>query len=109
MWRRSLLVGLYEIFTALVFTGVVVAGVVLVGASRRQEGQHNRSSEALWDELREAHGLSRREAEALRKVAEESSLEPASLIFVEPHVLKGAAAGGAGAEALAERGTRLFE
>jgi len=77
----------YDIFSLLVFVGLIALAVAGIVASRREQGQHNRSSAALWDDLRRAHGLSRRQARLLRKAAEAASLDPRSLIFVEPHVL----------------------
>ena len=73
--------------TLAVFVGLIALAVTAIVVSRREEGGHNRSSEALWHELRRAHGLSRREARLLRRAAERAALDPRSLIFVEPHVL----------------------
>jgi len=73
--------------TAVMFIGLVALAVAAVVASRRDEGQHHRSSDALWHDLRRAHGLSRREMRLLREAAERASLDPVSLIFMEPHVL----------------------
>ena len=49
---------LEHIITGVVLIGVTVAAVYLITASRRYEGQHNRSGDALWSELGRAHGLS---------------------------------------------------
>ncbi len=74
--------------TIVVFAALVVLAATAVVASRRHEGQHRRSSDALWRELCRAHGLSRREEKLLRKAAESAELDPKSLIFVEPHLLR---------------------
>jgi hypothetical protein len=78
---------LKDLGTLVVFVGVVALAVAAVVASRRHEGQHNRSGDALWEDLRKAHDLSRREAKYLRDMAERASLDPESVIFLEPHVL----------------------
>ena len=76
-----------QIGTAVIIVGVISLAVVSIVASRRQQGQHHRSGDALWDDLRKAHGLSRREVHTLRTVAERASLKPESLIFLEPRLL----------------------
>lgn len=78
---------LSNIATMVVFVGVVAMAVAAIVAGRRQEGQHHRDSDALWHDLRRAHRLSRREARRLRRMAEAASLDPKTLIFLEPHVL----------------------
>jgi hypothetical protein len=79
---------LYDIWTTLVFVAIIVMAVFAVVISRRLDRQHDRSSDSLWDELAEAHGLTRRQVRRLRDAAEKASLDPAALIFVEPHILK---------------------
>ncbi|NIA22341.1 MAG: hypothetical protein GWP05_10350 [Anaerolineaceae bacterium] len=79
---------LYDIWTALVFVAIIAAAVCAVVISRRFDHQHDRSGDSLWDELGEAHGLTRRQLRRLREAAEKASLDPAALIFVEPHILK---------------------
>jgi hypothetical protein len=66
----------------------VVLAVAAISANRRHEGQRDRDADALWDELRQAHGLSRRQARALREAAAQAGLEPRSLMFVEPHLVR---------------------
>jgi uncharacterized membrane protein (DUF2068 family) len=78
---------LSNIWTLVVFAGVIAVAAAGIVASRRHEGQHRRSSDALWDELRRAHDLSRRQVRLLRRASEKAGLEPTNLIFVEPHVL----------------------
>jgi hypothetical protein len=78
---------LYYLATIVTFAGVVALVVMAVVAMRRHEGQHRRSSDALWDDLRRAHGLSRDEARYLRATAERAALGPEALIFIEPHAL----------------------
>jgi len=73
--------------TAVMFIGLAALAVAAVVASRRQQGQRDRSSDGLWHDLRRAHGLSRRETRLLREAAERASLNPASLVFMEPHVV----------------------
>jgi hypothetical protein len=73
--------------TVAVFVGVIALAVAAIVASRRFEGQHHKSSDALWDDLRKAHDLSRRETRRLKDFAEQASLSPESLIFLEPHIL----------------------
>lgn len=79
LWQNVLTLG--------VFAGLIALAVTAIVVSRREEGRHTRSSEALWHDLRRAHGLSRREVRILRRAAEKAALDPRSLIFVEPHVL----------------------
>jgi len=76
-----------QVATIVTFLGIAALAVAAVVASRRHQGQHHRSPDALWAELRRAHGLSRREARLLRRAAERAQLDPAALIFMEPHVL----------------------
>ena len=76
-----------NVATIVTFIGLVALAVAAVVASRREEGQHHRSGDALWHDLRRAHSLSRREVRLLREAAERASLDPVSLIFMEPHVL----------------------
>lgn len=78
---------LYYIATIVTFAGVVALVVMSVVAMRRREGQHLRSSDALWNDLRRAHGLSRDEARYLRATAGRAALGPEALIFAEPHAL----------------------
>lgn len=73
--------------TLTVFAGLIALGVYFIVVSRRQQGQHDRSGDALWDDLRKAHDLSRRETRYLKDLAQRASLEPESLVFLEPHVL----------------------
>jgi hypothetical protein len=67
---------------------VVVLAVVAISANRRHEGQRDQDADALWEELRQAHGLTRSQARALREAATQAGLEPKSLIFVEPHLVQ---------------------
>jgi hypothetical protein len=67
---------------------VVVLAVAAISANRRHEGQRDRDADALWDELRQAHGLSRSQTRALREAAIQAALDPKSLIFVEPHLVR---------------------
>ena len=76
-----------NVATLVTFIGVIALAVAGVMAMRRQEGQAGRSSDALWNDLRRAHGLSRRQVRLLRQAAERAGLKPESLIFLEPHVL----------------------
>ena len=76
-----------QIATIATFLGVAALAVAAVMASRREAGQRDRSPDALWADLRRAHRLSRRELRLLRRAAEQASLDPATLIFMEPHVL----------------------
>ena len=76
-----------NVATLVTFIGVIALAVAGVMAMRRQEGQGNRSSDALWNELRRAHGLTRRQVRLLRQAVERAGLKPESLIFLEPHVL----------------------
>lgn len=76
-----------NIATIVTFGALVALGVAAIVASRRSEGQHNRSGDALWDDLRRAHGLSRREVRLLRSAAERASLDPKTVVFLEPYVL----------------------
>lgn len=78
---------LYYVATIATFAGVVVLAVMAVAAMRRHEGQHLRSSDALWGDLRRAHGLSLGEARYLRGIAERAALRPEALIFIEPQAL----------------------
>jgi len=63
----------YYIATIATFVGVVVLAVMAVSAMRRHEGRHLRSSDALWDDLRRGHGLSRGETRHLRTIAERAN------------------------------------
>ena len=94
---------LYGIWTTLVFVAIIAAAVCAVVISRRFDHQQDRSSDSLWDELAEAHGLTRRQLRRLREAAEKASLAPSALIFVEPHILKQAVGDSA------ERSTRHRE
>jgi len=76
-----------NVATIVTFLGLAALAVAAVVASRREAGQRDRSSDALWHDLRRAHGLSRREARLLREAAERASLDPVSLVFMEPHVV----------------------
>jgi hypothetical protein len=67
---------------------VVVLAVAAISANRRHAGQRDQDGDALWEELREAHGLTRGQAKALRDAAARAGLEPKSLIFVEPHLVQ---------------------
>ena len=78
---------LTNVATIVTFIGLAALAVAAVVASRRQQGQRDRSGEALWHDLRRAHGLSRRQALLLREAAERASLDPVSLVFLEPHVV----------------------
>ncbi|HOI54690.1 MAG TPA: hypothetical protein PLP01_05540 [Phycisphaerae bacterium] len=79
---------LYGVWTTVAFLVIIGFMVTAVVLSRKLDGQHHRTSDHLWDELREAHGLTRRQARCLRKAAEKAHLDPESLIFVEPHILQ---------------------
>ena len=79
---------LYDIWTTLVFVAIIVMAVFAVAISRRLNRQHDRSKDSLWDELAQAHELTRRQVRQLRAAAEKASLDPAALIFVEPHILR---------------------
>ena len=74
--------------TTATLLGLIALAVAAVVASRRYEGRHNRVSEGLWSELVRAHGLSRHESRLLRRAAARASLDPESLIFVEPHAVR---------------------
>ena len=78
----------YDIWMLCGLAAVVVLAVTAISANRRHEGQRDADEDALWDELRQAHGLSRSQARALRDAATRAGLEPKSLIFVEPHLVQ---------------------
>ncbi len=73
--------------TAITLVALVALGVYVIALSRRRQGQRDRAGDALWEDLRKAHGLSRRETKYLKDLASRSALTPESLIFLEPHVL----------------------
>lgn len=76
-----------QVGTLVMFAGLIALAVYFIVVSRREQGQRDRSGDALWDDLRKAHGLSARETRYLADLAQRASLDPASLIFLEPHVL----------------------
>lgn len=83
--------------------------VVAVMTSRREQGQHRRSSDTLWRELCRAHGLSRHEARLLRRTAERAEVAPPTMVFVEPQSMQWAGEqAGDDAEALGRLRQRLF-
>lgn len=77
-----------NVTTSLILIGLITVGIISIGITRRSSGQHTRSSDSLWGELRRAHRLSWGETWRLRSAAEAAGLEPEALIFVEPHVLQ---------------------
>lgn len=77
-----------SVATGLVHVGLIAIGVGVIVISRYCSGQHRRSSDGLWNELRHAHKLSWLESRRLRKAADKAGLDPLSLLFVEPHILQ---------------------
>ncbi|MBN2583315.1 MAG: hypothetical protein JXL80_09610 [Planctomycetes bacterium] len=78
----------YDFWTTMAFVAIICFAVVAVVLSRKLDGQHHRTSDHLWHELQQAHGLTRKQARRLKKAAEKAAVDPESLIFVEPHILQ---------------------